>query len=184
MKFVLPILAFLIFTTNALAVNRCLVDGKTVFQDSACPGSLGTVGEETQRRAKRNEEEKDSFLKHSLAGNCTAQDCRTEKLRVLEAEAKAAVVERMIDPKSTEFRNVKAYAGVSARKFYAAENISGPLVIDVVCGEVNSKNKLGGYVGFKPFRWASDGKLGLPDPDKFQAVLSRLIVQSCVGLEK
>ena len=47
--------------------------------------------------------------------------------------AKAAVEKELIDPSSVQYRNVVAYS----------EN--------VVCGEVNSKNRLGGYVGFKPF---------------------------------
>ena len=109
---------------------------------------------------------------------------RLQRPKVLEAQAIAAVTERMIDPKSTDFRNVKVYMNVASRTFYGADNASGPPVIDVVCGEVNSKNKFGGYVGFKRFRWASDGKLGLPEADKFESALNALIIQACARLEK
>ena len=167
-----------------MAVYRCTVNGKLVFQDSACSNSLGTVAEDVQRRAKQSEIEKENFLKHSLAENSMTSEERLTRPKVLEAKAKAAVTERMIDPKSTEFRNVKVHMNVTSRTFYGADNASGPPVIDVVCGEVNSKNKFGGYVGFKPFRWANDGKLGLPEADKFESVLNALISQSCARLEK
>ncbi len=44
-----------------LAVNRCTIDGKTVYQDPPCPGTLGTVGEEiadkeNQRRVSAQQE--------------------------------------------------------------------------------------------------------------------------------
>lgn len=29
---------------------------------------------------------------------------------------------------------------------------------DSICGEVNAKNKMGGYVGFKPFRYITERK--------------------------
>lgn len=47
--------------------------------------------------------------------------------------AKRSIEERLLDPSSVQYRNVKAYS----------EN--------VVCGEVNGKNTMGGYVGYKPF---------------------------------
>lgn len=47
--------------------------------------------------------------------------------------AKKAIEENLVDPSSVQYRNITAYS----------EN--------VVCGEVNAKNKMGGYVGFKSF---------------------------------
>ena len=52
--------------------------------------------------------------------------------------AKKSIEERLLDPSSVQYRNVKAYS----------EN--------VVCGEVNGKNTMGGYVGYKPFIYKQD----------------------------
>jgi hypothetical protein len=49
------------------------------------------------------------------------------------ADAKDTVKEKLVDPRSAEFKNVRATATGN------------------VCGEVNSKNRMGGYVGFKHF---------------------------------
>jgi hypothetical protein len=50
-----------------------------------------------------------------------------------EGEARKAVAASLTDPSSVQFQNVTSYS----------EN--------VVCGEFNAKNRMGGYVGFKPF---------------------------------
>lgn len=44
------------------------------------------------------------------------------------------------DPDSAQFRNVRGYS------------FSGPGGGYVVCGEVNGRNRMGGYAGFQPFR--------------------------------
>lgn len=62
--------------------------------------------------------------------------CEGEKGR-LEREAKAALTEVMIDPTAILVRNLRY-----GRKDGA---------VSTICGEVNGKNQLGGYVGFRPF---------------------------------
>lgn len=57
------------------------------------------------------------------------------------AQIKATVIRDFFDPGSAQFRNVRAAditttEGISERR---------------VCGEVNGKNQMGGYVGFKMF---------------------------------
>jgi general secretion pathway protein G len=47
--------------------------------------------------------------------------------------AKLAVAEKLIDPESAQYRNVEAFANGN------------------VCGEVNAKNRMGGYTGFDRF---------------------------------
>jgi hypothetical protein len=47
--------------------------------------------------------------------------------------AKTAIEEQLLDPQSVQYKNIKSYS----------EN--------TVCGEVNSKNRYGGYVGFESF---------------------------------
>lgn len=68
----------------------------------------------------------------------------TEAHRV--AQAKRAVATMLIDPASAQFRNV------SARNGY-------------VCGELNGKNRTGGFVGFKRFVVKLDGEDALIDPE-------------------
>lgn len=49
-----------------------------------------------------------------------------------ERAAESAIREALADPDSAKFRNVKEISGI-------------------VCGEVNAKNRLGGYVGYVRF---------------------------------
>jgi hypothetical protein len=60
-------------------------------------------------------------------------------------KGKNAVKQRLKDPSSVEFRNVYFHRGSES--------------IPVTCGEVNSKNSFGGYVGFQKF--ISGGSLEL-----------------------
>lgn len=50
--------------------------------------------------------------------------------------ARSAVKQQLNDPSSAEFRNEKVYHDVRGL---------------VVCGEVNAKNRFGGYTGYKPY---------------------------------
>ena len=52
--------------------------------------------------------------------------------------AKKSIEEHLLDPSSVQYRNVKTYSD------------------NVVCGEMNGKNKMGGYVGYKPFIYKQD----------------------------
>lgn len=58
--------------------------------------------------------------------------------------AKEAIKNQMKDPESTQFRNVRQTVNSLGSQY--------------ICGEVNSKNSYGGYVGFKYFAY-SDGRL-------------------------
>lgn len=58
-------------------------------------------------------------------------------------KAKKAVRERLKDPESAKFKNVSTH-----------KTPAGGLL---VCGNVNSKNSFGGYVGFRPFMYATSG---------------------------
>lgn len=55
-------------------------------------------------------------------------------------DAETAVAAKLTDPSSAQFRNGK---------------IAQP---GLVCGEVNSKNQFGGYVGFTPYAYAAANK--------------------------
>lgn len=58
--------------------------------------------------------------------------------------ARTLVVERLSDPQSAQFRNEVIYGGT------------------IVCGEVNARNRMGGYVGFRWFNVALDTTIGKP----------------------
>jgi hypothetical protein len=60
-------------------------------------------------------------------------------------KAKRIIVETLIDPSSVQFRNTREHNGW-------------------VCGELNGKNRLGAYVGFKRFVVKLDKSEGLVDP--------------------
>ena len=62
-----------------------------------------------------------------LLGGCSAADAFR-----YESKAKDAVAKALLDPTSAEFRNI------------AVRN-------EHVCGEVNAKNSMGAYVGFRRF---------------------------------
>lgn len=54
---------------------------------------------------------------------------------------------RMIDPNSTMFRNIRSYDAI----------LSDGKSYQYVCGEVNSKNRMGGYTGFGAFKGHYEG---------------------------
>lgn len=169
---------------DALAVSRCTVNGQTVFQDSPCQGSLGTHAEEFNKRARQQELENERYLQGSLAESSMGAEERSQRAGRSEAAAIKAVIDRMIDPKSADLRNIKTYAGVGFHKVFT-KNVVGPPVIDVVCGEVNSKNRMGGYVGFKPFYWTShNNTVVMAGSDKLEDVMNSVINQTCTGLRK
>ena len=94
----------------------------------------------------------------------------------IEAKGKAAVLEQLTDPESANFRDIKVYAGVD---YFGTPNV------DVVCGQVNSKNRMGGYVGFHPFRWTShDGKLLITDGGFAAAELDKYAIATCAHLQE
>ncbi|MBJ8481029.1 hypothetical protein I6M70_16850 [Acinetobacter pittii] len=62
-------------------------------------------------------------------------------------KAQNEVKQLMKDPDSTNFRNVREITNTLGEK--------------VLCGQINSKNSYGGYVGFMPFSYAQNGRLNI-----------------------
>lgn len=183
MKYAHIILFLLLPVLDAQAIYRCEVKGQTIFQDSACIGSLGTHAKDFNRRAKRQELENEQILQNSLRETTMRPEERTQRASNSEKQARAAVVEFMIDPNSSELRKIKTYAGIRIQKIYPSDaSIS---LTDLVCGEVNSKNRMGGYVGFKPFFWTShDKKLVMADPIILTAMMNDMIIRTCADVAK
>lgn len=75
-------------------------------------------------------------------------------------QAVAALRDRMKDPKSLEVRHLVA---VKQGKW------------DVVCGEYNAKNSMGGYVGFQRFAWRGNGDFAMEsEPSTYLGVFWRI----------
>lgn len=82
------------------------------------------------------------------------------------SQGKAAAAELLIDPSSAMFRKVRVVRDHG---------------VVVVCGEINGKNRFGGYTGFQRF-WAK-GKNGMIQPDpgssELQALSWSIFADSC-----
>ena len=74
---------------------------------------------------------------------------------------KKRIKERLKDPGSAQFRNVKVYHGVAP----------------VVCGEVNAKNSFGGYIGFQ--RFISGGTIQVLESDMATDEMDKTWDQIC-----
>ncbi|MGE2346598.1 hypothetical protein [Enterobacter asburiae] len=85
--------------------------------------------------------------------------------------AKSLIRDVMKDPESTQFKSVRT--------------VKNSLGENYVCGEVNSKNSYGGYVGFKPFAYKS-GKYVIDGSYTSADDLEFFSISSCGGkdLEK
>ncbi|UUZ68093.1 hypothetical protein LP416_27900 [Polaromonas sp. P2-4] len=77
------------------------------------------------------------------------------------AAGKKAVLDELKDPESARFRNL-----ITARDVF-------------LCGEVNAKNAMGGYVGFK--RFVALGEVGLIDFDDGSQKFINTWLESCEG---
>ena len=85
----------------------------------------------------------------------------------LEDRASAALKDRLTDPLSLQLREVRR-----------SETNNG-----AVCGEFNSKNRMGGYVGFKPFTVGPDDRLVMVEDDASLDDLSTFI-EGCGTIEQ
>lgn len=68
--------------------------------------------------------------------------CGKSKLELRAETLKNRVATTLNDPQSAQFRNIKLSELSADEKF--------------LCGEINAKNQLGGYVGFRPFAVSDD----------------------------
>lgn len=85
----------------------------------------------------------------------------------LISELRKPVIAQLSDPESAQFRN---------------ERLVGEwtVISSILCGEVNSKNKLGGYTGFAPFFAASGLEADVGGND----LMNGLVEAQCSPLDK
>lgn len=86
------------------------------------------------------------------------------------SQAKYLVSESMRDPEATRFKD----------EFGAYELSNGDIV---VCGTVNGKNAMGGYVGYRPFyirmRNNASASFHVPSEDDTYSVVANSVRQAC-----
>ncbi len=99
--------------------------------------------------------------------------------RVAEVkEVRERIVASLRDPESAKFRNVTRVPG-----WPAAGEVPG---MYAYCGEMNSKNAFGGYVGFQKFAILGPGtsKVEIADPSDPAARSARIADDTRFGLEQ
>lgn len=98
---------------------------------------------EGKQRADKIEQELKQSEKETQLRLAAEEKQRVDKI---EQELKQTVTRKLIDPMSAQFRDLRV--------------LKRPKTGDpVLCGEVNAKNRMGGYVGFRPFVAAKDDAL-------------------------
>lgn len=178
-----------VYAPHAMAdLYKCTVNGKVQYQQMPCAAGEEKALDDSNR--KMRQKERDAKEQLAKAEKNAASEQSGVSMDEVDRKAKAEQAMRayfdgtLVDPSSAQFRNVKVYLNVPGSKLRTAGSKTTPLV-DVVCGEVNSKNRMGGYVGFRQFYWDSDEKKGVgPSDDKdFGPILQSLATRTCAGLE-
>lgn len=80
----------------------------------------------------------------SLLGGCVSTIVEQKPVQLTSAQVasiKEAATYNLIDPTSPLYRNIR---GKYAKREDGTESI-------IFCGEVNAKNRMGGYTGYSPF---------------------------------
>lgn len=185
---------------------KCTVGGKVQYQQMACAAGEEKALDDSKRRMfQREREAKERLAKQEADALAVARDSKDRLMRqeadALTAKGAAGVgnegarkvraeqamrsyfEQTLIDPSSVQFRNLQVFLDVPGSKLRTSGSKSGPLV-DVVCGEMNSKNRMGGYVGFKHFYWDSDEKkaVGPLDDRQLGAIMEDLVRRTCAKL--
>lgn len=110
-----------------------------------------------------------------------AKDELAKRMAQAQESMKASFDRRLIDPSSLQIRNLKVFLAVPTYKLRASG--SNATSADVVCGEFNSKNRMGGYVGFKYFYWDSDkNDVYMTDLKDFSQIMEEMATKTCATL--
>lgn len=96
---------------------------------------------------KSAEERASEERARAAAAAASAAQARIAAEKDLHAKLQEKIAATLIDPGSAQFRHVRSIPGV-----------------DAICGEINGKNRFGGYVGFRLFWAAPDQTLILNEP--------------------
>ena len=183
------LLSIALYAPNALAdLYKCTVNGKVQYQQMACSAGEEKALDDSSRRMRQRERDAKEQLanaeKNALNEKSGAVPKDDADRRIKAEKAMRSYFDQtLIDPSSAQYRNIKIYLDVPGSKLRKSGSKSTPLV-DVVCGEVNSKNRMGGYVGYRQFYWDSDEKKAVgPNDDKdFGPIMQALATSTCADL--
>lgn len=93
-----------------------------------------------------------------LCGCTSAAEKEQEANEALISTAKQVLERDLFDPSGAQYRNMRVAEPLPASVSEKRQSVPAG-----VCGQVNAKNQLGGYVGFRPFIWITGEKeVGLP----------------------
>lgn len=86
------------------------------------------------------------------------------------AKAKKNVTEDLLDPDAAKFRNleIRETTGANGKKFIA------------LCGEINTKNAMGAYTGFKKFNADNESAVIVGSNISLAAIHSIFYSKSCI----
>ena len=167
---------------------KCTVAGKVQYQQVPCANGEEKALDDSNRRMHQREREASERVAKQEAealatrGTVTIGNEGERKARAEQA-MRIYFEQTLIDPSSVQFRNIQVFLDVPGSKLRTKGSKTTPLV-DVVCGEMNSKNRMGGYVGFKSFYWDSDEKkaIGPLDNRDLGAIMEDLARRTCASL--
>lgn len=167
---------------------KCTVGGKVQYQQTPCAGGEEKALDDSNRRMLQREREAKERLAKQESNALAAKGAggagnEGERKARVEQAMRSYFEQTLIDPSSVQFRNLQVFLDVPGSKLRTSGSKTTPLV-DVVCGEMNSKNRMGGYVGFKHFYWDSDEKkaVGPLDDRQLGAIMEDLAQRTCAGL--
>lgn len=85
-------------------------------------------------------------------------------------KAKKNVTEDLLDPDAAKFRNleIRETSSSSGKKFIT------------LCGEINTKNAMGAYTGFKKFSADNDSSIIVGSTSSYAAIQSILYSKACI----
>ncbi|CAM3351433.1 DUF4124 domain-containing protein [Paracidovorax anthurii] len=131
------VVSAMLLVAPAWAINKCKgPDGKTVYQDGPCSASETVQALKLQQQNGSGQAQQMPFKSIELP---------PERVQEIAYAGMVLAKQRLKDPDSAKFSNVRAYSFNGRGKTYV-----------MTCGELNAKNSYGGYVGSKPF-WVYDG---------------------------
>lgn len=120
---------------KALTVLACSL----VLAGCAAPGPSPAAKRLAQAEAESDARVRSMGVIHAKGlAESTTKALATHSEAEVIADAQRVAAERLKDPSSAQFRNVRVQ-----------QYLQGPLKI--VCGELNAKYSYGGYVGFRQF---------------------------------
>jgi hypothetical protein len=177
------------FTPIAFAdLFKCTVRGKIQYQQTACDsGEEKALDDRKRRMHQRQREAKERVARREAEALVSKGSVMSgndgERKAVAEKAMRSYFEQTLIDPSSIQFRNLQVYLDVPGSKLRTTGSKTTPL-IDVVCDEMNSKNRMGGYVGSKHFYWDSDEKkaVGPMDSRELGDIMEGLARRSCANL--